>query len=239
MRWLAEDRGCAPGTVSRRIGTLSQFFELAIDDDLIARNPTRLIRRPKTRVDQTKRIALSRDEMGRLARAAYDAGPTDYALVVLMGYLGLRVSEACGLDVADCLHVSKAHRCLRFVGKGDQLAIVPQPPVVMRAVDAAIGDRTEGPLLLRRDGSRMTRRSADRVVKRCAKAAAIEMPVSPHVLRHTMIVNALDAGVPPRTVQLSARHASLDTTLSVYDRGRENLDSHAAHALAAYFGSAA
>lgn len=239
MRYLREERGNAAPTISRRIGTLSQLYEVAIDDELIVKNPARLVRRPKVTVDQDRRVALSREETQRLVRAAYEASATDYALVVLMAYLGVRVSEACDLDVADCLHVAKAHRCIRFVGKGGKPALIPQPPVVIRAVDAAIGERTEGPLLLRRDGTRMTRRSADRVVKRCAKAAGITSPISPHTLRHGFITFSIDAGVPLRQVQLSARHADITTTVKIYDRGRANLDTHSAHALAAYLGSVA
>ncbi|HEY9312983.1 tyrosine-type recombinase/integrase [Williamsia sp.] len=239
MRYLKDDRKNAPSTISHRIGTLSQMYELAIDDELIAKNPARLVRRPKAHVDQGRRVALTREETQRLVRAAYDSSPTDHALIVLMAYLGLRVSEACELDIADCLHVAKAHRCLRFVGKGDKLALIPQPPAVMRAIDAAIAGRTEGPLLLRRDGSRMTRRSADRVVKRCAKAVGITGNISPHVLRHGFIVGSIDAGVPIRQVQLSARHSDITTTIKIYDRGRANLDTHSAHALAAWLGSVA
>ena len=53
-------------------------------------------------------------------------------------------------------------------------------------------------------------------------------------LRHTAITAALDAGVSLRDVQDFARHADPRTTRR-YDRGRDNLDRNAAHALAAYF----
>ncbi|MGW8935463.1 tyrosine-type recombinase/integrase [Gordonia terrae] len=240
MRWLRDERGNSSSTINHRVGTLSQFFELALDDDLVRKNPCRLVRRPRATPRPDERIALTRDEMQRLTAAAAASSPADHALVVLMGMCGLRVSEACGLDVTDCHEIAKAHRCVRFVGKGSKPALVPMPPAVQRAVDAAIGDRTEGPLIVRRDGSRMTRRSADRVVKRCAKAAGItSVSVSPHTLRHTFIVGALDAGAAPRTVQLSARHADISTTLSTYDRGRQALDDHASYVVAGYFGSAA
>lgn len=240
MRDLKEVRGNSASTINHRVGTLSQMFELALDDDLITKNPCRLVRRPKAQPADDHRIALTRDEVQRLTAAAFTSGAADYALVCLMGYLGLRVSEACGLDVTDCHEIAKAHRCVRFIGKGGRPALVPMPPAVQRAVDAAIGDRTTGPLLLRRDGSRMTRRSADRVVKRVAKDAAIvNVKVSPHVLRHSFVVGALDAGAPPRTVQLSARHAQISTTLTTYDRGRQILDDHAAYIVAGYFGSVA
>ncbi|QPX61737.1 tyrosine integrase [Gordonia phage Bunker] len=240
MRWLRDERGNSASTINHRVGTLSQFFEIALDDDLVRKNPCRLVRRPRATPRPNERIALTRDEMQRLTAAGAASGPADHALIVLMGMCGLRVSEACGLDVTDCNEIAKAHRCVRFVGKGGKPALVPMPPAVQRAVDAAIGDRTAGPLIVRRDGSRMTRRSADRVVKRCAKAAGITaVSVSPHTLRHTFIVGALDAGAAPRTVQLSARHADISTTLSTYDRGRQALDDHASYVVAGYFGSAA
>lgn len=234
------DAGRAPATISHRINTVSALFELALDDDLVPKNPCRLVRRPKVTVDPDQRIAMTRAEMQRfIAAAARATNPADLALVALMGYMGLRVSEACALDVGDCREIAKAHRCVRFVGKGGKAALVPMPPTVQRAVDAAIADRTHGPLLLRRDGTRMTRRSADHVVKRLAKAAGVtEVTVTPHVLRHTFIVGALDSGVAPRTVQLSARHAQVSTTLSVYDRGRQVLDEHAAYNVAGFFGAA-
>ncbi|AZV00762.1 tyrosine integrase [Gordonia phage Kiko] len=240
MRWLRDERGNSASTINHRVGTLTRFFELALDDDLVAKNPCRLVRRPRAGADTDDRIALTRDEMQRLTAAAAASNPTDHALVVLMGMCGLRVSEACSLDVTDCHEIAKAHRCVRFIGKGGKHALVPMPPAVQRAVDAAIGVRTTGPLLLRRDGTRMTRRSADRVVKRCAKAAGITaVSVSPHTLRHSFVVGALDAGTPPRTVQLSARHSQISTTLDVYDKGRQVLDDHAAYVVAGYFGSAA
>ncbi|WNM66331.1 tyrosine integrase [Gordonia phage Culver] len=238
MRWLRDERGNSSATISHRVGTLSQFFEIALDDDFVRKNPCRLVRRPRVSIDPDQRIAMTRDEIQRLQAAGARSSAVDHALVMLMGYCGLRVSEACGLDVTDCYEISKAHRCVRFVGKGDKAAMVPMPPSVQRAVDAAIAGRGAGPLLVRRDGTRMTRRSADRVIKRLAKAASItSVSVSPHTLRHTFVVGALDAGTAPRTVQLSARHADISTTLSTYDRGRQILDEHAAYVVAGYFGA--
>lgn len=238
MRWLSDERGNSSSTINHRVGTLPQFFELAVDDDLVRKNPCRLVSRPRAIPDTHHRIALTRDELQRLSVAAAASSPADHALAVLMACCALRVSEACAIDVPDCFETAQAHRCVRFRGKGNRPANVPMPPAVQRAVDAAIAGRTSGPVVQKRDGSRMTRRSADRVVKRCAKAARITaITVSPHTLRHTFVVLALDAGVPPRTVQLSARHAELSTTLNTYDRGRQAFDDHASYVVAGYLGS--
>ena len=240
VRYLADDRGNQPRSVNRRVICLRQFFEFALDDDYIVRNPCRNVRFAKPKLDLSKKVHMNREETQRFLRAAYDSSPSEYAMCALMAYLGMRVSEVCELDVPDVLHFSKGHRTIMFVGKNGDPATIPQPPVVMRALDAVIDtlEDRRGALFLRRDGSRMTRRSADRVVKRIAKKARIEdLVVSPHVLRYGSIANAIDAGIPLREVQLAARHRDISTTIRHYDRGRFNLDTHASHGLAAYLGA--
>ncbi|MCP2163120.1 tyrosine-type recombinase/integrase, partial [Williamsia serinedens] len=241
VRHMIDDRGNLARSVNRRLIALRMFYEFAIDDDYILKNPCRNVRLAKPKLDLTKKLSLTREEFQRFMRAAYDSNATEYAMCTLMGYLGMRVTEVCELTVPDVLHYSKGHRVVQFVGKGGDAFVLPQPPVVMRSLDALIdelGRDYKGPLFLRRDGSQMTRRSADRVVKRLAKKAAIaDMIVSPHTLRHSAIVNAISAGIPLRDVQIMARHRDISTTIRVYDRGRFDLDTHATHGLAAYLGA--
>ena len=92
-------------------------------------------------------------------------------------------------------------------------------------------------LLLRRDGSQMTRRSADRVVQRLVKAAGIDKHVSPHSLRRSFATIALQAGVDVRVVQFAMDHASTRTTLG-YDRLGVELHAQAQNTVAAMLASA-
>ena len=73
--------------------------------------------------------------------------PCDFALVAMLGLLGLRVFKATGSDIAD-LGEEHGHRVLRVCGKGTKVVLVPLPPAVGRALDRAIGNRTRGPVLL-------------------------------------------------------------------------------------------
>ncbi|MGV8875504.1 MAG: tyrosine-type recombinase/integrase [Rhodococcus sp. (in: high G+C Gram-positive bacteria)] len=232
MRYLAEERGNCASTICHRIGTLKLFYEIALDDDLVRKNPCRLLRLPKARVDQNRQIALDFQEFNALIAAAAESRPVDYALIMIMGVCGLRVSEACSLDVESSLIMTKAHRMFSFVQKGGDLAQVPQPPIVMQAVDRVIAGRSSGPLLLRRDGSRMTRSSADRVVKRLARKAGIERTVSPHVLRHTAAITAHKAHVPMEIISRSLRHKDIGTTYRFYNRGVILTNEHSSHVVA-------
>jgi integrase/recombinase XerD len=57
--------------------------------------------------------------------------------------------------------------------------------------------------------------------------------ITPHSLRHTMVMLALDAGVSLRDVQDAGRRGDPRTTRR-YDRARHALDRHATSTLAAF-----
>jgi integrase/recombinase XerD len=122
--------------------------------------------------------------------------------------------------------------------KGGKIVTIPLAPRTARAIDLAIGERSEGPIFLTPDGRRLDRHGAARIVRRAARRAGISKPVGPHRLRHAFITAALDAGVPLRDVQEAASHADPRTTMR-YDRARTSLDRHATYIVAAYVAGAA
>lgn len=222
----------ALSTVKRRISTVAGFYKYANLDGYMATNPAAYVRRP-TLDNESTTNGLDRMEMGHLlAVSAASRSVMDHALIVMLGMLGLRVSEACSVHIED-LGNERGHRTIRILGKGHKRATVPMPPPVFRAIDLAIGGRTEGPVLLSATGLPMTRDMAGRVVKRLCKKAGITKRISPHSLRHSYITAMLDAGVPLRDVQIAARHADPRTTTH-YDRARNNLDRHGNYVVAAF-----
>jgi integrase/recombinase XerD len=171
-----------------------------------------------------------------LTAARESANSNDFALVAMLGLLGLRIFEATGADISD-LGEEHGHRVLRVVGKGARVVLVPLPPAVARAIDRAVGTRTGGPILLNTRGARMDRHAATRRLQRLAQVAGVRLPrMHPHMLRHTFVTTTLDAGVDLRDVQIAARHADPRTTTR-YDRARRNLDRHPNYILAAYMAS--
>ena len=173
-----------------------------------------------------------------LTAARQSANRYDFALVAMLGLLGLRIFEAAGADIGD-LGEEHGHRVLRVCGKGGTVVLVPLPPAVGRAMDRAITGRMRGPILLNSRGSRMDRHAATRRLRHLAKEAGVQTAKAhPHMLRHTYVTTMLDAGVDLREVQIAARHADPRTTMR-YDRARKNLDRHPDYILAAYMASGA
>ena len=116
--------------------------------------------------------------------------------------------------------------------------IVPLAPRTARAIDLAVGERTEGPIFLGADGERLDRHAAARIVARLGRKAGIAKRVGPHTLRHAFITAALDAGVPLRDVQEAASHGDPRTTMR-YDRARVSLNRHATYIVATFIAGAA
>src|SRR5690348_4323606 len=124
---------------------------------------------------------------------------------------------------------------MTITGKGGKVVTIPLAPRTARAIDLAIGERTEGPVFLATDGQRLDRHGAGRIVRKTARRAGIAKTVTPHTLRHAFITAALDA---EGDVQEAASHADPRTTMR-YDRARGSLDRHATYIVAAYVAGAA
>jgi integrase len=216
--------------------TVTCFYRYAEQEGLIEHSPAVHVRRP--RLDyESDAVGLDRNELGAMLVAAAFSGARDHALIALLALNGLRVSEAIGADI-DQLGLERGHRTLTVVRKGGKTVIMPMAPRTARTVDLAIGDRLDGPILLGRDGLRLDRHAAARIVRRVAKASGIHKRVGPHTLRHGFITAALDAGVPLRDVQEAASHADPRTTMR-YDRARVSLDRHATYIVATFIAGAA
>lgn len=237
-RYLEAERGNCPVSVHRRLSTIRCFYRICAADGLVSHSPAELLRLPRLFKDETRTLGLDRIELGSVIACGRASSPSDAALVTLMGLLGLRVSEACNVRVEDTHGEQRGHRTLTLVGKGGKPATIPLPIPVARTIDLAAGGREEGPLLLRRDGTPMNRRSATRVVERLCKRAGVKKHVSPHSLRHSFVTACLDAGVPIRDVQVAARHSDPRMTM-MYDRARGNLDRHAVYIVAGFIAGAA
>ena len=165
VRWMQEDRRYAPSTVCRRLSTVAGFYRTCVIDGVLDHSPTEYARRPPvTTLSPTLGLSHLQFE-AMLSTARQSANPNDFALVCLLGLLGLRIAEATNLDIGD-LGEEHGHRVVRVMGKGTKVVLVPMPPAVGRAIDRCIAGRTDGPILLNRNGTRMQRHSATTRLRR-------------------------------------------------------------------------
>src|ERR671932_1000255 len=140
LRWLQDVRSFQPSTVSRRLSVVVGFYRVCVIDQILPQSPADYVRRPLV-PPESPTLGLGHLQFEALITTArLSANPNDFALVALLGLLGLRIFEACGSSIAD-LGEEHGHRVLRVRGKGGKVVLIPLPPAVCRATDCAVGDR--------------------------------------------------------------------------------------------------
>src|SRR6202451_4001631 len=191
IRWMQEVRRFKPSTVSRRFSVAAGFYRTCALDGVLEHSPAEHVRRPAVPAESPT-LGFTHLQFEALLTAAREsANRHDFALVVMLGLLGLRIFEATGPNIAD-LGEGHGHQVLRVCGKGTKVVLVPLPPAVGRAIDQAIGSRTRGPILLNSRGARMDRHAATRRLHQLAGAAGIQVTrAHPHMPRHTFVTTML------------------------------------------------
>ena len=160
---------------------------------------------------------LTPDEVERMITAARHAGgrlAERDALLIMTAYRhGLRASELIALrwdqiDLkAGTLHVARLKH-----GSASTHPLRGPELRALRAWKRAQGDATPYVFTSLRGGP-TTRRTVHHVVSEAAKAAGIEFPVHPHMLRHATGFYLANAGQDTRAIQLYLGHKNIQHTV--------------------------
>jgi integrase/recombinase XerD len=151
--------------------------------------------------------------------------PLQKAIVFLMLDSGLRLSEACGLDVSD-VNLTGGTALIRQ-GKGDKDRIVifsERTAEMLRQwleVRKASADATA--FFTNQFGKRMRANGMYRLVKKVAREAGLESVMRPHVLRHSFATLYLDNGGGIQDLSAMLGHTHIATTMIYISTSSEGL----------------
>jgi integrase/recombinase XerD len=238
-------------TVAFKLSVVRSFFEYLKAAGAVPLNPasTKVVSPPELSSEPTGR-ALSAKEVRYLLSGPdreKPEGARDYALMLVMLRLSLRVSEVCSLR-ASSVKWSHGRWTLRCKVKGGREETWPLPKDVKEAIDHYLKlDRKrreishshgeDAPLFQPLVNYRtltfdkpLSTRMVQKIVKRWADYSRLG-DLSPHDLRRTAITRALDSGLTYRQVQMMSKHRDPKTVMR-YDHGRENLEQNAVNFLA-------
>jgi len=175
VRWLQDVRRYQPSTVSRRLSVVVGFYRVCVIDGILPHSPADYVRRPVV-PPESPTLGLGHLQFEALITTArLSSNRNDFALIAMLGLLGLRIFEACGASIGN-LGEEHGHRVLKVRGKGDKTVLIPLPPAVARAIDRAVDGREAGPILRNAHDVRMDRHAASRRLRQLADAAGIRMP---------------------------------------------------------------
>jgi len=211
-------KGLDSRSVARHLVTIRNFFRFALLEGHIDDDPAATIESPKFR--QSLPEFLSVEEVDRLLQQPETnsvVGIRDRAMIELMYSCGLRVSELCGLRVAD---LQREEGCLRCVGKGNKERLVPVGRQALETVQRYL--REARPKLLRENsspflflgqtGQGMSRVALWKLLRDYGRKAGLRKSLTPHMLRHSFATHLLDRGADLRSVQMMLGHSDISTT---------------------------
>ncbi len=240
------DKGLKQNTFGILQSVLRPAFEMAVDDDMIRKNPFKFKLSDVIPNDAYVRSALTKAQQERYLQFIRDHGKDNYYddIVILLG-TGLRASELYGLTKADidfdrrCIHVRRqlcrtAEKPYFVTPPKTKSGIrnVPMTDAVymalMRVVKARTAPKVELPvdghsgfLFLDKSGMPKVAMHLENYMRglqaRFEKAYGKPVPrITPHVLRHTFCTNVQQAGLDVKSLQYLMGHSNASVTLDVY-----------------------
>ncbi len=220
---LEKHRGLSVRSRNLRLTAIHSFFRYAaFEAPAHAAQIQRVLAIPSKRFTRTLVHFLTRPEVEALLAVPDQRtwfGRRDHAFLLLAVQTGLRLSEMTGLTREDVTLGTGAH--VRVIGKGRKERCTPlaKPTVTVLKTWLREPPRGDGRVLF--PNARGTRLSPDGVhyllVRHCAAAAKVcpslkDKRVTVHVLRHTMALDLLQAGVDRSVIALWLGHESVETT---------------------------
>jgi integrase/recombinase XerD len=229
------------GQWNNRLAALRAFFHYLFMQEVIDVNPASRIERQK--IKGPDRIPLTLEEMVALVTAIEKHSPKavrtrNVAVVQVLIHCGLRVHELAGLRL-DQVDLAGRH-LLNVRTKGGKKLSAPMNDVVAEAVEKyllADRDRLLFPdempeLFATRDGTPLSTRGVQQLVREYAKKAGIKRQVTPHILRHSSATELVeDLGFDIRIAQGFLGHESVKTT-EIYVHANRRRPRKAMEALA-------
>ncbi|MGC8506985.1 MAG: site-specific tyrosine recombinase XerD [Thiomonas sp.] len=228
---------------NRRLVVLRRFFRWALREHLRHDDPTLQLdmarqpaRRPNTLSEAQVEALLAAPDVDT------PLGLRDRAMLELLYASGLRVSELVALPV---VRLSLDQGVVQIAGKGGKERLVPFGDAaqewLQRYLHTARHTLLQGrdsPFVFvtarsghsARESVGMTRQMFWTLIKTHARKAGIDIPLSPHTLRHAFATHLLNHGADLRVVQLLLGHADISTTQIYTHIARERLKTlHARH----------
>ena len=221
-------RGNSRSSAARKLAAIRTFGRYLRREGVLEGDPAALVGTPKR--EHRLPAHLGEAEMARLLEmpdGASTLGRRDRAILELFYASGLRLSELVGLDIDD---LNLSGRVVRVLGKGGKQRLVPFNRTAESALrawlkdweglreqmarpsKAAGGRRPREALFLNYQGTRLSTRSVDRLVRRYVAACSARFGISPHALRHSFATHLLERGADLRAIQELLGHSRLSTT---------------------------
>ena len=211
--------GKARSTIRLTFAALRSFYRFLVERRNVPANPLVLVLLPKAEKKlpihltpvQIETLLSSPLTIEKEKQAPAWMIHRDVAVLETFYSSGMRLAELAALDVRDVDLVTETARVL---GKGSKERVVPLGRPALDAIQKyrQAANVHSGPLFLNKSRRRLGSRSIWLMMRKYVQACGLQVPATPHKLRHSFATHLLDNGADLRGVQTLLGHASLSTT---------------------------
>lgn len=225
---LEKQRGVTARTRNLRLTAIRSFFQYAaFEAPAHSAQIQRVLAIPRKRFTRTVVSFLTREEADALLAAPDQRtwfGRRNHAFLLVALQTGLRLSEMTALKRHDVTLGTGAH--VRVLGKGRKERCTPLTKQTGTVLKAWLSEpqRADGqPLFPNARGGRLSAHGVHYMLAKHTVVANKACPslrkkrVTPHVLRHSMAMDLLQAGADRVVIALLLGHESVETTQMYLD----------------------
>ncbi len=220
---LEKQRGVSARSRNLRLTAIHSFFRyIAFELPTHSAQIQRVLAIPSKRFTRTLVRFLTRPEVDALLTAPDRRtwfGRRDHAFILMAAQTGLRLSEITGATREDLVLGTGAH--VRVIGKGRKERCTPLAKPTATTLKGWLHEPPKGDgrvLFPNAKGEPLTVHGVKYMLNKHAATAARVCPslkgkrVTVHLLRHTMALEMLQAGVDRAVIALWLGHESVETT---------------------------
>jgi integrase/recombinase XerD len=202
---LIRERQASPSSVGVHVAAIRFLYRVVLRRAEVVEDL------PSPKVPMHLPVVPSREEVKRLLKAVRSL---KYRTILTLAYgAGLRVSEACRLQVQD---IDSEQMVLHIRGaKGGKERLVPLSPRMLSALRRYWAKARPPRSCLfpgRRPETPLTKDAVRKVLKCAVKDAGVTQSLSPHSLRHGFATHLLEDGEDIRVLQSILGHSHVQTT---------------------------
>lgn len=207
--WLSGmmGQGISPKSVSRKISSLKAYYKYLQKHGLHLYNPMSKVISPK----QPKLLPqfVEQHKMQNLLNNISCETEKSYAIVLLLYYTGMRVSELLKIKKTD---IDYGNCSLKVHGKRNKERIIPFNEELQKNL-YKLQEHSKGEYLIEAPrGGRAYPKYVYRLVKDSLSAVTTQSKKSPHILRHTFATHMLENGAELNAIKELLGHANLAAT---------------------------
>ena len=214
----------SPRTTNLRLAAVSAFYQWAVAEELVDRDPTDNIKRVP--LPQRQPQSLTYKQLRHLLRAVHNSRHLrDIAIIELLAGTGIRVGELLRLHVDDVVLRERSGWITVREGKHSGYREIPLTKEVRAALAAYlqahpydragsdVSQQNNVPLWIGKQGTLAHRSTVHRIINKYTRLAGLD-PIGPHILRHTFATLYLRANPDDlRGLAALLGHSDLNTVM--------------------------